>query len=131
MEEYEYYLKRVKEYGLELEDIPEDIIDEKMCIEAVRQDSFAIEFVPKNLQRRITSLMKNNWKEPKTKPKINHKDEETKILELSCCVCMTNKRCTLFKTCNHIPVCFSCSKNLNGKCPLCRLENQKTKVVFN
>lgn len=67
----------------------------------------------------------------KSEPKVNLQDEETKIPELQCCVCLANKKCVLFERCGHIPACISCSKNLKDKCPLCRVENQTTRAVFN
>jgi hypothetical protein len=67
----------------------------------------------------------------KSEPKVNLQDEETKIPELQCCVCLVNKKCVLFERCGHIPACISCSKNLKDKCPLCRVEKQTTRAVFN
>lgn len=62
--------------------------------------------------------------------KPQHKDEETQIEPIECCVCALNKKCIFFEKCKHMPVCYSCSVKLNGKCPLCRVENQSTSIVF-
>lgn len=130
----EFCLIAIKQDGRALQFVSPNLRTEKMCIEAVKQCNTAIKFVPGNLKDRITFLMKNNWKEPQSKVvspiNPNYTDEETKDEKLACCVCMSNRKCVLFETCNHLSVCFSCSKKLNGKCPLCRLENQKTRIIF-
>lgn len=110
--------------------IPKDIIAIKIHKDKntiLRPNFFTMIMAENNLGQ----TTKPKATKPTNQTKLDHKDEETKNEELSCCVCLSNRKCVLFDTCSHIPVCFSCSKNLKGKCPLCRLENQKTRLVYN
>jgi hypothetical protein len=54
---------------------------------------------------------------------------ETKI---TCVVCQSNVRNTIFIPCNHLATCISCAKNplLGKKCPLCRKVFQSTSRIF-
>lgn len=57
-------------------------------------------------------------KKENLKVQMNVKDLETKI---TCVVCQSNTRNVIFRPCNHLATCISCSKNpLLKKCPLCR-----------
>lgn len=132
-------LETVKRCGFCIPDVPEHLQYERMCVEAVKQNERVFEFLPQHMKPQIALMLnipynqvENNQVENKVDiPNIlNHADEETKDEKSVCCVCMTNKKCVLFENCNHMSVCFSCSTKLNGKCPLCRVENQKTRVVF-
>jgi hypothetical protein len=64
------------------------------------------------------------------KVKTNIHDFETKI---TCVICKDNTRNVLFKPCNHLATCISCSKNplLTSKCPMCRETfTDMTRVFF-
>jgi E3 ubiquitin-protein ligase mind-bomb len=63
------------------------------------------------------------------KVKTNLQDLETKI---TCVVCQSNVRNTIFSPCNHLATCISCAKNplLGKKCPLCRKIFDSTTRVF-
>ena len=62
------------------------------------------------------------------KIKTNIKDIETKI---TCVICRSNMRNTLFSPCNHLATCIACSKNpLLEKCPMCRAQFEQTRRVF-
>ncbi|ADO00375.1 hypothetical protein WIV_gp032 [Wiseana iridescent virus] len=58
----------------------------------------------------------------------NIQDLETKI---TCVVCQSNVRNIIFKPCNHLATCITCSKHpLLKKCPLCRKVFDDTTRVF-
>lgn len=63
------------------------------------------------------------------KVKTNLQDLETKI---TCVICQSNVRNTIFSPCNHLAACISCAKNplLGKKCPLCRKVIDSTTRVF-
>lgn len=63
------------------------------------------------------------------KVKTNLQDLETKI---TCVICQSNVRNTIFSPCNHLAACISCTKNplLGKKCPLCRKVFDSTTRVF-
>jgi hypothetical protein len=47
-------------------------------------------------------------------------DERTDIELLKCCVCMENKKNTLFN-CGHLSSCRACSERME-RCPVCRAD---------
>lgn len=58
----------------------------------------------------------------------NIQDLETKI---TCVVCQSNVRNVIFKPCNHLATCITCSKHpLLKKCPLCRKVFESTDRIF-
>lgn len=44
---------------------------------------------------------------------------ETLTMEISCNICLTYKRDTVFQPCGHFLVCLTCAKKLES-CPVCR-----------
>ena len=122
-DEYKKHLEAVKQFGRVLEYVPKPLRDKEICIEAMKKYNYAFEHVPVHLKGIIKALKTNEWKEP-------HLDVEEKNPEFQCCVCFVNKKCVMFEKCKHNDFCFSCSKKLRRKCPLCRMENQDTSVVY-
>jgi len=91
----------------------------------------AFKKLPLDTQRKvsvkITHLLNPN--RPVVSEPSEYKDRETEVEDLKCIVCTVNKKCVIFEKCRHLKVCFSCSTQLNGKCPWCRQENQKTTIA--
>lgn len=50
--------------------------------------------------------------------------------DTKCKVCLENTVAVLSKPCHHISMCFSCSKTVNDKCPVCRTSIKKNQLVF-
>lgn len=50
--------------------------------------------------------------------------------ELTCVVCITNKRAIMFSDCGHFATCNECTKRLEKKCPICRLKNVNIRKIF-
>jgi hypothetical protein len=50
--------------------------------------------------------------------------------ELTCVVCVTNKRAIMFSDCGHFATCNECTKKLEKKCPICRLKNVNIRKIF-
>jgi len=76
-----------------------------------------------------TCQKNNDIEKSNLKVKLNIQDLETKI---TCVVCQSNIRNTIFSPCNHLATCIACSKNplLGTKCPLCRKVFDSTTRVF-
>ena len=49
--------------------------------------------------------------------------------ELSCCVCMIEKKTHANMNCCHMCVCENCSYSLSNKCPLCRTIGVFKKII--
>jgi len=39
---------------------------------------------------------------------------------LACAICLEHRKDTLMRPCGHLCVCWRCSQNVQGKCPVCR-----------
>jgi hypothetical protein len=66
---------------------------------------------------------------PKSPIKVLIKDTKTEIAELQCVVCLDNKKCMTLNPCQHLCVCFGCSKKI-GNCPVCRTDFDDTKHSY-
>ena len=53
---YETYLKKVEEFGLDLDTVPTKYVDRKLCITAVQQEGSALEYVPEDLRDKALCL---------------------------------------------------------------------------
>ena len=53
---YETYLKKVEEFGLDLDTVPTKYVDRKLCITAVQQNGSALEYVPEDLRDKALCL---------------------------------------------------------------------------
>jgi len=51
-------------------------------------------------------------------------------IEMTCSVCMINKKAAVFVDCGHFATCLECSRKMNKKCPLCGLVNEKVIRVY-
>jgi len=54
---------------------------------------------------------------------LRGKDRKTESADLACSICQENEKCILFRPCNHLSCCVSCTKRLfeDGlNCPMCR-----------
>ncbi len=56
-------------------------------------------------------------------------DSDTNNLAMECCICMDNKRNTLFYPCKHVGACDICASIIQD-CPLCRQKIETTETVF-
>lgn len=73
-----------------------------------------------------------------TKPIIikdgDEKEDNVTIDENFCVVCLSNKKCILLHTCNHVCLCESCLsgviKDKKIDCPMCRQISVKWNKVF-
>lgn len=64
-------------------------------------------------------------------PRIYNDQEIKKIeIELTCSICLLNKKTILFQNCGHFATCFTCSKIVKNKCPICSKISQKTIRVY-
>lgn len=64
-------------------------------------------------------------------PHIYNDQEIKKIeIELTCSICLLNKKTILFQNCGHFATCFTCSKIVKNKCPICSKTSQKTIRVY-
>lgn len=61
-----------------------------------------------------------------------YNDQEIKKveIELTCSICLLNKKTILFQNCGHFATCFTCSKIVKNKCPICNKTSQKTIRVY-
>jgi len=88
---YRSWLEKVKQDGRVLKDVPEELKDEDLCLEAVEMNASAVYYLPENLRNTIfyEKAVKlnylvphfwklNQWTEKKTvsMPKDEHIDEE-------------------------------------------------------
>lgn len=62
-------------------------------------------------------------------PYYNVREIENAELELTCVICMANKKSMVFVDCGHFAVCFSCSKRCK-KCPVCSKTSKRVLKVF-
>lgn len=46
-----------------------------------------------------------------------------------CNICLSKKKCMINTTCYHLSVCEGCSRDLGGRCPICRAPGEY-KMVF-
>jgi len=51
-------------------------------------------------------------------------------IEMTCSVCMINKKAVVFVDCGHLATCLECSRKLNNKCPICSTMNEKVIRVY-
>lgn len=58
----------------------------------------------------------------------NRKEEEQQ--DLTCCVCMIEKKTHANMNCCHMCVCEKCSYSLSNKCPLCRTIGVFKKIII-
>lgn len=63
------------------------------------------------------------------------KDEKTKHEQVQCVVCMDNKKKVMYTPCNHLCVCFQCSRSIHArcdkrKCPVCTEAYEDRVQVF-
>ena len=75
--------------------------------------------------------------ESKTESKFDDtgNDEKTEDEDKQCVSCMENKKMVLYTPCNHLCVCFKCSREIHAredmrKCPMCREEYKDRIRVF-
>ena len=59
-----------------------------------------------------------------------HMREEEQKQDLTCCVCMTEKKTHANMNCCHLCVCEKCCYSLNNKCPLCRTIGVFKKIII-
>ena len=59
---------------------------------------------------------------PQRKPNSEDEpvDDDTKMFDASCTVCMIHKKQVFFRPCGHMATCFTCSERLTA-CPLCKV----------
>jgi hypothetical protein len=62
-------------------------------------------------------------------PYYNKKEVERAEFELTCVICMVNKKSTVFIDCGHFAVCFECSKKCM-KCPICSKVSKNILKVY-
>jgi hypothetical protein len=60
------------------------------------------------------------------------KIEDTKgeIIDMTCIVCLTNKRSVLFLPCAHLACCNTCNSQIESTCPVCRGDISEYKQVI-
>ena len=72
-------------------------------------------------------------REPPPQRKPNSEDEpvddDTKMFDASCTVCMIHKKQVFFRPCGHMATCFTCSERLTA-CPLCKVNIDSKDRVF-
>jgi len=56
-------------------------------------------------------------------------DTNTKYDEMTCVICMSNKRNIIITVCNHFVMCNTCSKSMNS-CPICREHIDENDLQF-
>ena len=56
-------------------------------------------------------------------------DDDTKMFDASCTVCMIHKKQVFFRPCGHMATCFTCSERLTA-CPLCKVNIDSKDRVF-
>lgn len=58
-----------------------------------------------------------------------NRDEKANNTELECVACKDNKKNVIFKPCNHMAMCGTCSSKVSI-CPLCRKKIDKKEAVY-
>ena len=68
---------------------------------------------------------------PQRKPNSEDEpvDDDTKMFDASCTVCMIHKKQVFFRPCGHMATCFTCSERLTA-CPLCKVNIDSKDRVF-
>jgi Zinc finger, C3HC4 type (RING finger) len=62
-------------------------------------------------------------------PYYNKKEIEKAEIELTCVICLANKKSMVFVDCGHFSVCFKCSKQCT-KCPICSKTSKNVLKVY-
>lgn len=63
-------------------------------------------------------------------PFYNKQEIHKTELELTCVICMVNKKRMAFPNCGHFVVCFRCGKQCN-KCPICSKFGKPINIYLN
>jgi hypothetical protein len=63
-------------------------------------------------------------------PYYNEQEIKKLEIELTCSICLVNKKTILFESCGHFATCFKCTNIVKKKCPICNKESQNTIRVF-
>lgn len=74
-------------------------------------------------------LGKNKKCDTCLQPYYNKKELEKVEIELTCVICMVNKKSMVFVDCGHFSVCFRCSKQCT-KCPICSKTSKNILKVY-
>jgi cytochrome P450 len=60
---------------------------------------------------------------------MHKKEIEKAEIELTCVICLANKKSMVFVDCGHFSVCFKCSKQCT-KCPICSKTSKNVLKVY-
>jgi hypothetical protein len=63
-------------------------------------------------------------------PYYNKEEIKKAEIELTCSICLVNKKTVLFESCGHFATCFKCTNIVKKKCPICNKESQHTIRVY-
>jgi hypothetical protein len=63
-------------------------------------------------------------------PYYNEQEIKKTEIELTCSICLVNKKTILFESCGHFATCFKCTNIVKKKCPICNQESQNTIRIF-
>lgn len=118
----EMCLVAVKQFGVYLKFVPENHKTFQVCVEAVKNCKAALYYVPENTRDDVLQSANNLIKLEL------HKEDETKVQELLCVVCLEKKKRVRFD-CGHVSTCIKCSESLD-KCPVCRQRKVSPLIVY-
>ena len=62
--------------------------------------------------------------------KLKIEDTKGEIIDMTCIVCLTNKRSVLFLPCAHLACCNTCNSQIESTCPVCRSDISEYKQVI-
>ena len=63
-------------------------------------------------------------------PYYNEKEIKKTEIELTCSICLVNKKTILFESCGHFATCFKCTNVVEKKCPICAKKSENIIRVY-